>query len=82
MGYSFPSVDRKPRGCSPSGFLRVQLIYQRLVVESKGMNWCGRSRCQICKFVMEGRDFSDMMGNKKYFINYDFDCDFVGIIEC
>ena len=35
--------------------------------------------------VREGRDFSGRMGNKKYFINYDFDHDSTGIVylmEC
>ena len=49
------------------------------------MKRCATSRCHICKFVKEGRNFSNRMGNKKYFINYDFDCESRGIVyllEC
>ena len=37
------------------------------------------------KFVSERRDFSDWIGNKKYVINYDFDCDSTSVVylaEC
>ena len=43
------------------------------------MKKCGKSRCQICKFVEEGKSFCDGLGNRKCYINYDFDCDSAGI---
>ena len=42
------------------------------------MKRSGKSQCLICKLVKEGRDFSDKMGNKKFYIN--FDCDSTGIV--
>ena len=42
------------------------------------MKKCGKSRCQICKYVDEGCNFAGA-GNT-HFINYSFDCDSVGVI--
>ena len=42
------------------------------------MKKCGKSRCQICKYVDEGCNFAGA-GNT-YFINYSSDCDSVGVI--
>ena len=49
------------------------------------MKKCGKSRCQICKFVKEGRIVGNGLGNREHYTNYDFDCDSAGIvylIEC
>lgn len=40
-----------------------------------------RSRCQICKYANEERDFGDRNKNKDYCINYDFDCDSTNIVH-
>ena len=37
----------------------------------------GKSRCQICSYVEEAEEFK--YGNKKYWINYPFDCDSEGV---
>ena len=42
------------------------------------MKKCGKSRCQICSYVQEAEEFE--YGNKKYWINYPFDCDSDGVI--
>ena len=44
----------------------------------KGIKKCGKSRCQICSYVEEAEEFE--YGNKKYWINYPFDCDSEGVI--
>ena len=41
---------------------------------------CGKARCQICNFVQEGENFMDSLGNRKYVINYEFDCDSNGVL--
>ena len=46
--------------------------------KDKGMNKCRKSRCQICIYVEEAEVFK--YGNKKYWINYPFDCDSEGVI--
>ena len=43
-----------------------------------GIKKCGKSRCQICSYVEEAEEFE--YGNKKYWINYPFDCDSEGVI--
>ena len=43
----------------------------------KGMKKCGKSRCQICKFVKEGCTFGE---NGSFVINFAFDCDSKGVI--
>ena len=42
------------------------------------MKKCGKSRCQIRSYVEEAEEFE--YGNKKYWINYPFDCDLDGVI--
>ena len=37
------------------------------------MKKCGKSRCQICSYVEEVEEF-EYISNKKYCINYPFDC--------
>ena len=44
------------------------------------MKRCGKRRCEICKFVKEGRSFHNNLGNREYYVNYDFDCDSKGIV--
>ena len=46
----------------------------------EGMVKCGKTRCQICNFVEEGESFTDSLGNRKYVINYEFDCDSNGVV--
>ena len=45
-----------------------------------GMINCSKTRCQICNFVEEGKSFTDSLGNRKYVINYEFDCDSNGVV--
>ena len=42
------------------------------------MRKCGKSRCQICKFVKEGCTFDGE--NRSFVINFTFDCDSKGVI--
>ena len=73
---------RRPKNLS-AGLVKIRS--QRSAEENKGMKMCGKSRCLICKFDKERRDFSDRMENRKYFINYDFHCHCTGIVyrtEC
>ena len=42
------------------------------------MEKCGKSRCQIFSYVVEAEEFE--YGNKKYWLNYPFDCDSEGVI--
>ena len=44
----------------------------------EGLKRCGKSSCLICKFVKEGRSFHNNLGNKEFYVNYDFDCDSKG----
>ena len=39
--------------------------------EKRGMRKCGKTRCQICKFVRGGDKFYDK--DRTYHINYSFD---------
>ena len=62
----------------------VRSRIQGSVDENKGMRKCGRDRCQICRFVNQGRSFGGL-AERKYYANYEFDCDSKGIvylIEC
>lgn len=43
-----------------------------------GMRKCGKSRCQICKFVDEGCTFEGQ--GRTFIINFVFDCDSAGVI--
>ena len=45
---------------------------------SVGMSKCNKSRCQICNYVDEAKEFLE--GKVKYYINYNFDCDSAGVI--
>ena len=45
-----------------------------------GMVKSSKIRCQICNFVEEGESFTDSLGNRKYVINYEFDCDSIGVV--
>lgn len=49
-------------------------------LELTGMCPCGKTRCQICKFIMGGRTFSDSFSKQEFYINYRFDCDSVGVV--
>ena len=40
---------------------------------------CGKIGCQICNFV-EGENFTDSFGKRKYVINYESDCDSKGVV--
>lgn len=41
----------------------------------------GRTRCEICRLVDEGDTFADGRRNRKYYINYNFDCDSNGVFS-
>ena len=56
----------------------VRSRVQRSVGE--GMKRCGKSRCQIYKFVKEGRSFHNNLGNREFYVNYDFYCDSKDIV--
>ena len=68
--------------------LKDELVRSKIggrVIWGKGMRKCSKVRCQICKYVREGRSFKDSSGNREYYVNYDFDCDSKGVvylIEC
>ena len=66
---------RRPRN------LKDELVRSKLKRENnivKGMYKCGKSRCQICKYVDEGCTFEGC--NRMYNINFSFDCDSVGVV--
>ena len=44
------------------------------------MKRCGKSRCQISKFVKEWRSLHNNLGNRGFYVNYDLDCDSKGIV--
>ena len=48
------------------------------VLDRRGMKKCGKLRCKICAFVEEGCKFEN--GNRKFRINYSFDCDSEGVV--
>ena len=56
--------------------VRAKLKDERVI--SVGMKKCGKSRCKVCGFVEESRDFEGH-GNKSK-INYSFDCDSEGVV--
>ena len=41
---------------------------------------CGKSRCQICKFISQGRTFSDSLSKHTFHINHRFNCDSVEVV--
>ena len=44
------------------------------------MRKCGKGRCKICSLAEEGNEFDDGKGSRKYYVNYDFDCDSKGVV--
>ena len=46
----------------------------------KGCFRCGKSRCQVCKFMSEGDKFVCHVTGKEYNINSRFDCDSSGVV--
>ena len=46
----------------------------------KGCFRCGKSRCQVCKFMFEGDKFVCHVTGKGYKINSRFDCDSSGVV--
>ena len=56
--------------------VRAKLKDERVI--SIRMKKCGKSRCKVCGFMEEGRDFEGH-GNK-FKINYPFDCDSEGVV--
>ena len=56
----------------------VRSKVKRVNNDNKGMRKCGKSRCQICKYVKEGCEFNE--GSRKFYINFAFDCDSEGVI--
>ena len=68
---------RRPRNLADN-LVRSKIKEASNTREDKGMKKCGKSRCQICSYVEEAEEFE--YGNKKYWINYPFDCDSEGVI--
>ena len=68
---------RRPRNLADN-LVRSRIKEASNTREDKGMKKCGKSRCQICSYVEEAEEFE--YGNKKYWINYPFDCDSEGVI--
>ena len=66
---------RRPRNLTDE-LVRSKLNKLRDKIES--MKKCGKSRCKICTFVEEGREFG--RNNKKYLINLSFNCNSEGVI--
>ena len=56
--------------------VRAKLKDERVI--SVGMKKCGKSRCKVCGFVEEVRDFEGH--ENKFKINYPFDCDSEGVV--
>ena len=46
----------------------------------KGMQPCGKSRCQICAFVSDSDTFYDHDRKNSFKINYHFNCDSSGVV--
>ena len=46
----------------------VRSKFKRVNNDNRGMRKCGKSRCQICKYVKEGCEFNE--GSRKFYINY------------
>ena len=60
---------RKPKN------LKDCLVREKLpkdVASPKGMQPCGKSKCQICRFVLGTNVFRDSGSKHTYFINYTF----------
>ena len=72
-------ASRRPR------YLKGELVRAEVRKENdieKGMNKCGKLRCQICGFVDKGCTFQ---GERTYFINFPLNCDssrVVYILSC
>ena len=56
----------------------VRSKVKRVNNDNKGMRKCGKSRCQICKYVKEGCEFNE--DSRKFYINFASDCDSEGVI--
>ena len=41
---------------------------------------CGKSRCQVCSFILEGSSFRCSTSGKEYPISDRFDCDSLGVV--
>ena len=65
-----PWLLRRPRNIKD---VIVRSKFKRVNNDNKRMRKCGKSRCQICKYVKEGCEFNE--GSRKFYIISAFDCD-------
>ena len=66
---------RRPRNLKDE-LVTAKLRDERVI--NVGMKKCGKSRCKVCRFVEEGRDFEGH-GNE-FKTNYSFNCDSEGMV--
>ena len=70
--------------CRPNN-LKDTLVHAKLPsgqvnLDQTGMYSCNKCRCQICKFVFNGRVFSDFATRNRFYVNYHFNCGSAGFV--
>ena len=68
---------RRPRNLKDH-LVRSKL--RNLEYSDKGMNKCGKTRCQVCNYIIIGTEFTSTVTGGIYHINHAFNCDSKGVV--